>query len=104
MDERKFLFTGPTFYLPLSLGSSVFIWVFFGIQKIGIMLFHSVSKVGCDSSVKLAATIADVNVPHDELSNRKALPKRIRQGLIGLAPQHGLEPRTQWLTATCSAN
>jgi DNA repair photolyase len=22
----------------------------------------------------------------------------------GLAPQHGLEPRTQWLTATCSAN
>jgi integrase len=24
--------------------------------------------------------------------------------LICLAPQHGLEPRTQWLTATCSAD
>jgi hypothetical protein len=24
--------------------------------------------------------------------------------LLNLAPQHGLEPRTHWLTANCSAN
>ena len=34
--------------------------------------------------------------------NRKGLIFRL--GPYRLAPQHGLEPRTQWLTATCSAN
>ena len=35
---------------------------------------------------------------------KKGLQTKICNPLICLAPQHGLEPRTQWLTATCSAN
>ena len=40
----------------------------------------------------------------NHVNSKKKTPHRLSERGFKLAPQAGLEPATQWLTATCSTN
>ena len=46
----------------------------FRIEKLCVMLLHSVMQISSDASVELTSAIADINMPHIE-TQKKALPR-----------------------------